>query len=260
MDPCLLGEPDEFGGGMHAELHEGVRAVHLDGAQFKVERSGDLLVGLAAVALEDFTDDLAFAGGERLEARAKAVAVHRLDGLGDASCNGGVDLRDEFGGLDRLFKKVDGALLHRGHGGGNAAVGRKEDDRQPASHFDELVLDFRTREAGHAHVKHDAAGTRQVVVVEEPPAARIRGGVPAHGFEQKSEGSGKCLVVVNDADQRSLQSCSPFVFCLFPAACFRDCAAFRFPPRPADSPFHGRAGLSWIVSERPKAHPEEAFV
>ena len=71
MDPCLLGEPDEFGGGMHAELHEGVRAVHLDGAQFKVERSGDLLVGLAAVALEDFADDLAFAGGERLEAKGR---------------------------------------------------------------------------------------------------------------------------------------------------------------------------------------------
>lgn len=70
----------------------------------------------------------------------------------------------------------------------------------------------RTREAGHAHVKHDATGTRQVVVVEEPPAARIRGGVPAHGFEQKSEGSGKCLVVVNDADQRSFTIL--FSFCL----------------------------------------------
>ena len=116
------------------------------------------------------------------------------------------DRINEFGGLERFFKKIDRTSLHCIHTHGDVAMCGHENDRKViASHF-EFLLEF------------DAIDSRQPNVKKQASRVCLRGGVEKVGrtlkalgihvqrLEEIEKGKTKLFVVLDDVDNLSKNS------------------------------------------------------
>src|SRR5262245_29809543 len=164
---CFSGEQadaEELGRRRRAELALDARAMELDRLRADEELAGDRA---RVLAREHALEHGAFALGQAGEPDGRLAPPHR------ATPRIGVGLeRVEDGAqqpvlLERLLDEIERAFLHRLDRHRHVAVPGEEDDRDVDAALEKLLLE---REAGHpwhAHVEHDAGGTRAAVALEE---------------------------------------------------------------------------------------------